>query len=250
MNKNRNSVEQQQQIDALGKRLTQMMIEQSQKIQTQEKELVEGEKKHKQMMEKQSKTLQETQQKLQAQETDMNKLLEEEQKLKMEVQNQKKQLLQEKQGKAMLETQAKKLEDQQKLHELTLEKLEASSNQQAKQMEAKLSTLSLALGLKHTFVMKDFSVERRKDKPDDWKSPPMYTHPGGYKFCIGVDANGWSAGRGKSVNVEVWRMPGEHDSQLKWPASAKFTIELINQQGGENVVCTTSTQDWEKVTRM
>ena len=29
-------------------------------------------------------------------------------------------------------------------------------------------------------------------------------------------------------------MSGEFDDQLKWPAKAKFTIELVNQQGGEN----------------
>ena len=61
----------------------------------------------------------------------------------------------------------------------------------------------------------------------------------GYKFCIGVDANGRGLGHGKSIYVAVWGIPGEFDDQLKWPAKAKFTIELINQQGGENATCTT-----------
>ncbi len=40
------------------------------------------------------------------------------------------------------------------------------------------------IGLKRRFVMKSFSKERAKNKPDDWKSPVMYTHVCGYKFCI------------------------------------------------------------------
>ena len=88
--------------------------------------------------------------------------------------------------------------------------------------------------LHYTFKMRNFSAEKKKNKPSDWKSPVMYTHVGGYKFCVGVDANGYGRGRGKSIYVDLWAMPGEFDDQLKWPAKAKFTIELVNQQGGEN----------------
>ena len=84
------------------------------------------------------------------------------------------------------------------------------------------------------FHMIDFSAEKKKDKYNDWKSPAMYTHVCGYMFCVGVDANGCMSGRGKSIYVDLWAMPGEFDDQLKWPAKAKFTIELINQQGGKN----------------
>ena len=85
------------------------------------------------------------------------------------------------------------------------------------------------------FTMENFSKEKAKNKPRDWKSPPMYTHLCGYKFCIGIDANGYGDTRGNSVRVEVWCMPGEYDSQLKWPAKVQFTIELINHfKGGEN----------------
>ena len=55
----------------------------------------------------------------------------------------------------------------------------------------------------------------------------MYTHLHGYKICVGVDANGYGRGRGKSLYVGLWVLPGEFDEQLKWPAKAKFTIELI-----------------------
>ena len=98
-----------------------------------------------------------------------------------------------------------------------------------------VSRLERAMGLRHTFAMHSFSVEKAKDRYDDWKTPPMYTHLCGYKFCIGVDANGCVQTRGESVNVELWVMKGEYDDRLKWPVAARFTLELRNHfEGGEN----------------
>ena len=113
------------------------------------------------------------------------------------------------------------------------------------QNEVKVSQLSNIVYLNRTFEMKNFSEEKAKDKSVDWKSPAMYTHACGYKFCIGVDANGYLGGHGKSIYVDLWSMPGKYDKQLNWPASAKFTIELLNQQGGENATCIIEL-NWEK----
>ena len=100
------------------------------------------------------------------------------------------------------------------------------------QNEGKLSMMSSMIYLNRRFEMKNFSREKAKDKFSDWKSPAMYTHVCGYKFCIGVDANGCrGVGHGNSIWMDLWSMPGEYDDQLKWPANAKFTIELINQTG-------------------
>ena len=55
----------------------------------------------------------------------------------------------------------------------------------------------------------------------------MYTHTGGYKFCIGVDASGSDIYRGNSINVEMWAIQREYDNWLKWPAQANFIIEVI-----------------------
>ena len=105
------------------------------------------------------------------------------------------------------------------------------------QNEGKLSKMSNMIYFSRRVEMKNFSQKKAKDKPtDDWYSPAMYTHTHvcGYKFCIGVDANGCIHGCGKSMYVAVYAMPGQFDNQLKWPVRANFTIELINQQGGEN----------------
>ena len=98
-------------------------------------------------------------------------------------------------------------------------------------------------------TMKNFSKEKAKDIYSDWKNPPTYTHPGGYKFCIGIDANGVGRSRGKGVNVDLWVMKGEYDDQLQWPVTAKFTLELINHfENGENKMCTI-TPTWDRPTK-
>ena len=95
------------------------------------------------------------------------------------------------------------------------------------------------------FELENFSKEKVKNKESNWKSPAMYTHVSGHKFCIGIDANGRGGGRGKALRVELHAMPGEHDHQLKWPAWATFTIELLHQQGGQNMQHTI-TEEWSK----
>ena len=114
--------------------------------------------------------------------------------------------------------------------------------------EGKLAEISNAVYWNQKFEMKNFSHEKAKDMIDDWKSPAMYTHVSGYKFCVGVDAKGRGVGHGRFINVTLWAMPGEFDYQLKWPAKATFTIELINQQGGEHVRGISKSLGWPQPT--
>ena len=114
-------------------------------------------------------------------------------------------------------------------------KMQEEAERQKELEQKKLSRISFS----QKFKMKSFSKEKAEDLHSTWKSPAKYTHVSGYQFCIGVDANGRDLGRGKSIYVAVWGVPGEFDDQLKWPAKANFTIELINQQGGANATCTT-----------
>ena len=97
-------------------------------------------------------------------------------------------------------------------------------------------------GLSWKFTMEGFNEQKAagKNLPDcGWYSPPMYTRLCGYKFCIGIDANGYGDSYGKSVNVELWKVKGEYDDQLKWPVIVTLTLELINHfENGENKICT------------
>ena len=111
-----------------------------------------------------------------------------------------------------------------------------------KLMEQQLTLLyhchGLTNGKMRYFLMANFSKEKAKDKFNNWWSPAMYTHDRGYKFCIGVDANGYLGGHGKAMRVKWKLMEGEYDNQLKWPAKARITLELVNQDGGMNLAQT------------
>ena len=86
-------------------------------------------------------------------------------------------------------------------------------------------------------IMTDF--EGRKADSEEWCSEPFYTHPGGYKMCLRVDANGYNMSvRGTHVSVFVNLMKGEYDDQLKWPFRGDITIQLLNQRRDEG--------HWEK----
>ena len=229
--------------------------EQKKKVVQQEKKLEEEEKKRQQ----QERKLGEQERKLGEQEKKLDdqnkKLLEQEKKLIDQENERKKEELKLKQKIEELNTvQQQKLDE----HKQLLEQQVNSKLQMLEQMlkevvdksvqnEGKLSMIPSMFYFNRRFEMKNFSHEKAKDKTDDWKSPAMYTHVCGYKFCIGVDANGGLGGRGKSIGVDVWSMPGEYDDQLKWPANAKFTVELINQTGGENVRYSTPA-NWKKPT--
>ena len=114
--------------------------------------------------------------------------------------------------------------------------------QQQQQIVALMSTLNqLALDVKKPLapvfipppdiVMTDF--EKHKKAGDKWYSPPFYSHIGGYKMCLRVDANGHGSGEATHVSVFVHLMRGEYDDQLKWPFRGDITIQLLNQSRDE-----------------
>ena len=63
-----------------------------------------------------------------------------------------------------------------------------------------------------------------------WFSPAFYSHPNGYKMCIGVDAAGSSVGEGTHVSVLVYFLRGDFDSELKWPFRGTVNIWLLNER--------------------
>ena len=121
----------------------------------------------------------------------------------------------------------------------TIKELQATVEQQQKQIVALMSTLTRVVQdvqkpLTPVFVtppdmvMTDFEVHRKADNA--WFSPPFYSHIGGYKMCLRVNANGCGDRKGTHVSVYVHLMRGEHDDQLKWPFRGDITIQLLNQR--------------------
>ncbi len=92
----------------------------------------------------------------------------------------------------------------------------------------------------HEFKLNNFANEK-KYGDGVWKSPLMYTHAEGYKFCVGIESDG--------VDFQLLAVKGEYDDQLEWPAKARFTIELTNHypNGHNKIVAPTVT--WAKPTK-
>ena len=52
-------------------------------------------------------------------------------------------------------------------------------------------------------VIKLKGFQKKKEKNGTWFSDPVYSHFGGYKMCLSVDANGNGSGKDTHVSVYV-----------------------------------------------
>ena len=135
----------------------------------------------------------------------------------------------------------KRREIQKHMDESKDEHLENVGNY-GKTMDLKFKALSIAItkiAPQSIFVPPpEFTVDsfaKRKTANDEWYSPSFYSHIGGYKMCLRVDANGFIIGKGTHVSVGVYFMKGEFDSQLQWPFKGEVKVQLVNQrEGGEH----------------
>ena len=133
----------------------------------------------------------------------------------------------------------------------------SSDNEALKQEVAELSSkqeklLSYVPTFPIDITMTDFEKHKRDD--DIWYSDPFYTHPHGYRVCLGVVANGIGSAKGTHVSVFVCLMRGEFDNHLRWPLQAHFTIRLLNQledrEHCEDTVWFSATSDPKNVGRV
>ena len=66
--------------------------------------------------------------------------------------------------------------------------------------------------------MPEFS--QHKSSKRKWYGPPFYTHPEGYKMCIGASGSAHSDGAGTHVSVYAYLMQGRNDDNLPWSFTA------------------------------
>ena len=145
-----------------------------------------------------------------------------------------------------IQYQEEKIEHhEEKINEL--EKLNELLQEQSHENGAALKEITNFINVKKSFAMENFSKE--KANGSHWKSPAMYTHLCGYKYCIDIYADGYNIGCGEAVAAFLCAMPGEYDHLLKWPVRTTFTLEAINQKGGENVKDCRLLCDWGRVER-
>ena len=74
----------------------------------------------------------------------------------------------------------------------------------------------------------------KKEKYETFYSTPFYTHTGGYKMCIDIDADGYGSGQGTHVSFFSKILEGRYDNQLNWPFFGTVTHEILNQLGDDN----------------
>ena len=80
------------------------------------------------------------------------------------------------------------------------------------------------------YTVPNFSVLKAQNM--EWRSPPFYTHHGGYKMCIGVRPNGCYSGKLTHVSVIFYTMRDANTERLKWPAKLLVTIQVMNHTTG------------------
>ena len=98
------------------------------------------------------------------------------------------------------------------------------------------------------WVTKMESFRSKKESKEVWFSEAMYTHFGGYKICLSVDANGWGPGDNSHISVYICLVAGEYDDQLKWPFNGGLSVTLLNQlENGGHFVETVWPWDAEDV---
>lgn len=86
----------------------------------------------------------------------------------------------------------------------------------------------------------------KKTKNVRWNSPRFYSHSGGYKLCLSVDANGNKESKGSHVSIYVRLMKGFADPQLIWPFRGEVTIEVLNQLEDSAHFSKTILFDWQE----
>ena len=128
-----------------------------------------------------------------------------------------------------------------------IEQMRDQIKQQADQMKQMADRIQQPL-LPLDIIMDDF--EQHKKKGGIWYSPPFYTHLGGYRMCLRVEANGSGRVMGTHVSVFVSLMRGVFNDLLKWPFRAVVKIQLkktvpphyqktinINDNASEKATC-------------
>ena len=73
------------------------------------------------------------------------------------------------------------------------------------------------------------NYQQEKTRNVNIEGPPMYTHPGGYKFNLRLFPNGRGIGAGTHVTVCVFSLKSDDDATLKVPVKFTITLHLLNQ---------------------
>ena len=129
-----------------------------------------------------------------------------------------------------LEKQLKTVGQQQQQANKAMEKKLETNYQQEQQV---MQQLCREVGVPpHHIIFSTYQEE--KVRGGYIYSPPMYTHPGGYKFKLSLRPNGHGKGHGTHVSVSVLSLKCNHDATLKVPVKFTITVQLLNQHRNQD----------------
>ena len=74
------------------------------------------------------------------------------------------------------------------------------------------------------------NYQQEKARNSFIETPPLYTHPGGYRYKLRIFPNGVEGGYGTHLSVVTISLVGEHDKSLKFPAKHIITVQILSQQ--------------------
>jgi hypothetical protein len=84
------------------------------------------------------------------------------------------------------------------------------------------------------FKITKFSSQKKSNA--EFRSPPFYSHEGGYKFTLLVYPNGRDTYKGRSVSAFIHIMKGENDKHLSFPFRGEFIVQIVNVKEDKNHV--------------
>ena len=126
-----------------------------------------------------------------------------------------------------LQSTIKSFKDVMKSHETLI----LSLNQKLSQLQVSqqgagqpATTVSVPVFPPVDFYLLEFSYYKQANKK--WVSKPFYSHPGGYKLCLNVFANGIGKGKNSHVSVFANLMKGSFDGDLAWPFQGEIVVGL------------------------
>ncbi len=135
--------------------------------------------------------------------------------------------------------QIQELKEQNEIKDKRMKEELQKKGEQIREVEAKVARAEEQLKEHVLEYKRRFGITQFTVPTTTWQSPPMYTHPGGYKFQIRVSPNllGY-------VAVYPFRMEGENDDRLQWPADCTITLQLLNQHRNQDHVTVTKRLRW------
>ena len=88
--------------------------------------------------------------------------------------------------------------------------------------------------LMHDLVPFHAVMKKFDSTSDNWYSDPFFTHPQGYRMCLGAAVNkdglgGEAVGKRVIIRVSIYILHGEYDDCLEWPFQGNITVQLLNQ---------------------